>query len=244
MLLIVRSAANVVRLRARIKPLKNHSINDNERRELCGIAQKILEGDNAIYRAQNLKNFRWQVKEFFFWDALICILTSLRIPGFFSRAELDLNWSKLIDVWKHHPELLETWRPVHIMAGKAILEAWTANPPTNCKPEPYFITALKARSSNKGRRVPATAATDLTAAAQQAGPADWRKEGGGGGGGGGASARSFEAAALGDWGDAGLLMDNDFSPGVGDFVFWDQFFLNAEMSQGPATHDTYGTRPQ
>ncbi|KAJ4411327.1 hypothetical protein N0V82_009016 [Gnomoniopsis sp. IMI 355080] len=244
-LLIVRSAANVVRLRARIKPLKNHSINDNERRELCGIAQKILEGDNAVYRSQNLKHFRWQVKEFFLWDALICILTSLTIPGFFSRAELDLNWSKLVDVWNHHPELLETWRPVHVIAGKAVLEAWTANPPTNCKPEPYFVTVLKARGSDKAAR--RGASTKSTSADSKAGAvgaansdADGRKDGDGGVASG---ARTFDAAALGDWSEAGLLMDNDFSPGVGDFVFWDQFFLNAEMSQGPpAAQDTYGTR--
>ncbi|KAJ4392950.1 hypothetical protein N0V93_002154 [Gnomoniopsis smithogilvyi] len=212
-LLIVRSAANVVRLRTRIKPLKNHNISEKERRELCGIAQKILEGDNAIYRSHNLKNFRWQVKEFFLWDALICMLTSLTIPGFFSRTELDVTWAKLIDVWSHHPELLETWRPVHVMAGKAILEAWTANPPTKCEPEPYFVTALKARR-NKARRAPPT---DVKAAA------DLKKDV--------TFARTFDAAALGEWSEAGLLTDNDFSPGVGDFVFWDQFFLNAEMSQ-------------
>lgn len=218
-LVIVRSAANVVRLRSRIKPLKNHTINDKERRELCAIAQKILEGDNAIYRSQNLKNFRWQVKEFFLWDALICVLTSLTIPGFFSRTELDLNWSKLVDVWNHHPELLETWRPVHVMAGKAVLEAWTANPPTKCEPEPHFITALKARRK-KARQAPAT---DVKA------PADMRKDV--------TSAKTFDGAALGEWSEAGLLVDNDFSPSVGDFVFWDQFFLNAEMSQG-STQET------
>lgn len=205
----------MVRLRNRIRPLKNHSISDKERRELCGIARKILEGDNAIYRSQNLKHFRWQVKEFFLWDALICMLTSLTIPGFFSRAELDMNWAKLVDVWNHHPELLETWRPVHIMAGKAILEAWMANPPTNCEPEPYFITALKAKRNKAAKRA---LARDVKAAA------DVRKDA--------TSARTFDGAALGEWSEAGLLMDSDFSGGVGDFVFWDQFFLNAEMSQG------------
>lgn len=89
-----------------------------------------------------------------------------------------------------------------------------ANPPTNCEPEPEFITALKAKR-NKARRAPAS---DVKAAA------DVRKDA--------TSARTFDAAALGEWSEAGLLIDNDFSGGVGDFVFWDQFFLNAEMSQG------------
>lgn len=143
------------------------------------------------------------------------MLTSLTIPGFFSRTELDTNWAKLIDVWNHHPELLETWRPVHIMAGKAILEAWTANPPTNCEPQPYFITALKARGK-KARRAPAK---DAKTAADVGNDAA-------------ASARQCDAGAIGDWSEASLLLDSGFSPGVGDFMFWDQFFLNAEMSQG------------
>lgn len=100
------------------------------------------------------------------------------------------------------------------MASKAILEAWMANPPTNCEPEPEFITALKAKR-NKARRAPAS---EVKAAA------DVRKDA--------TCARTFDAAALGQWSEAGLLLDNDFSGGVGDFVFWDQFFLNAEMSQG------------
>lgn len=142
------------------------------------------------------------------------MLTSLTHPGFFSRAELDKNWAKLTDVWSHHPELLETWRPVHVMAGKAILNAWTANPPTNSEPEPDFITTLRARA-NKARREAPTDVQGAIDAGEDVAPVI-----------------PVDGTALGDWSEAGMLMDNRFSPGVGDFVFWDQFFLNAEMSQG------------
>lgn len=211
-----------------MQPLKNHTITDAERRELVGIAQKILDVDNNIYRAVNLKNFQWQVREFFLWDALICMLTSLTHPGFFSRAELDANWAKLVDVWAHHPELLETWRPVHVMAGRAILEAWATNPPTNCEPEPYVIATLKARRDKAGRAAPAATGVKAAAAAPDPGASV-------------AAARPFDtaaasaaAAAVGDWSEASLSLDTGFQPGVGDFVFWDQFFLSAEMNQGSA----------
>lgn len=132
------------------------------------------------------------------------MLTSLAKPGFFPGAELGTTWAKLADVWAHHPELLDTWRPVHVMAGKAILEAWAANPPTNGDPEPDFIKKLKARR-NKARNAAASVKewTDVE--------------------------RDAATVSLNEWNDTDLVID---AGAGGDWVFWDQFFLNAEMSQG------------
>ncbi|RAK97946.1 putative C6 transcription factor [Aspergillus ibericus CBS 121593] len=140
---IVRSAANAVRLRNRM------ITGENERRELCALAQKIIETDNALYKNPNTKQFQWYYKAFFLWDALICILTSLGKIGFFSRAELDTTWRKVSDVYSNHPEILEA-KHVHLVAvGKATLEAWALNPPGNSTPEPDFITALQSQRREK-----------------------------------------------------------------------------------------------
>lgn len=195
-------------------PLKSHNIGDADRRELCALAQRILDSDNAIYRHPGLQKFRWQVKEFFLWDALICILTSLAKPGFFSRAELESTWVKMADVLAHHPELLSTERPVHVSAGKAILEAWTANPLGDADPEPNFITTLRSRSSKNKKTAADKATGEATNTYQDS------------------EQLSLSDEAFAGINGTGINMNADYSPGVGDWVFWDQFFLNAGPGPG------------
>ncbi|PYI09849.1 hypothetical protein BO78DRAFT_23920 [Aspergillus sclerotiicarbonarius CBS 121057] len=134
---LVRSAANAVRLRNRM------TTGENERRELCTLAQKIIDTDNALYRNPNTKQFQWYHKAFFLWDALICILTSLGKTGFFSRTELDTTWRQVSDVYCNHPEILEAKHRHLVAVGKATIEAWSLNPPSDSTPEPGFITALQ-----------------------------------------------------------------------------------------------------
>lgn len=202
---MVRSAANLVRLRSRFTPRKTHTIDDVERRSLCGLAQKILDSDVAIYRHPGLQRFRWQVKEFFLWDALICVLTSLAKPSFFTRAELDSTWANLGAVCEHHPELLSASRPVHVSAGKAIIEAFEANPPSNADPEPVFVSQLKTKlQRSKSRSAPAENRTD-----------------------GNAEAVPLLDGTLANWDMTDMKFDSSISAGVGDWVFWDQFFFNA-----------------
>ncbi|PWY96234.1 mitogen-activated protein kinase [Aspergillus sclerotioniger CBS 115572] len=143
---IVRSAANAVRLRNRM------TTGDNERRELCTLAQKIIDTDNALYRNPNTRQFQWYHKAFFLWDALLCILTSLGKTAFFSRAESDTTWRKVSEVYVNHPEILEA-KHVHLVAvSKATLEAWFSNPPSDSSPQPGFITALQSQRRGKVAR--------------------------------------------------------------------------------------------
>ncbi|KAF3762012.1 C6 transcription factor domain protein [Cryphonectria parasitica EP155] len=208
-MLIVRSAANIVRLRIHMTPLMNsHAISDARRRKLYELAQRILDVDNAVYRHPQLQCWRWQVKEFFLWDALICILTSLAKPGFFSRTELDAAWAKVGETLTNHPEITGSRRPVYSAAWKALIEAWEANPPSNSDPEPKYIIELKLNRS-KVKRVPTSQTRDVT------------------------SGRSdIEAVApldstISNWNEASLDTFSGYSPGVADWVFWDQFFQNA-----------------
>ncbi|KAI0381623.1 fungal-specific transcription factor domain-containing protein [Hypomontagnella monticulosa] len=144
-LAVVRSATNTVRLRNRIPTLIKRTIGDEERRALCVLAQKILDSDSAIYRNPNINKFQWQIKAFFLWDALICILTSLAKAGFFACAELNMTWSKMAEVYTNHPEILEGKGAFHVAVGKVTLEAWKANPPSNSTEEPAFITMLQSQ---------------------------------------------------------------------------------------------------
>lgn len=149
---IVRSATNAVRLRTRMPPLMKQTISDAQRRDLCTLAQRILDTNSAIYGNPSMKKFRWHMQAFFLWDALLCILLSLAKVGFYSTSELDTTWNKVAEVYSNHEELITGKRALHVTIGKVTLKAWLANPPSNSSPEPAFITALHAQREPKVNR--------------------------------------------------------------------------------------------
>ncbi|KAK8070165.1 fungal-specific transcription factor domain-containing protein [Apiospora phragmitis] len=143
----VRSAANSVRLRNRISRLvsRTDDASDQEMRDLCALADKILETDNALYRNPSVRGFRWKIESLFIWDALKCLLMGLSRPGFYATAdELSAMWNKIAEVYSNHGEITEAKGAMQAIIGKATLQAWDANPPSLHPPvsEPTFITML------------------------------------------------------------------------------------------------------
>ncbi|KAL4742942.1 putative fungal-specific transcription factor [Aspergillus similis] len=150
---IVRSATNAVRLRARMPLLMKGTITDTQRRDICTLAEKILDTNNAIYGNPAIRRFRWQTQAFFLWDALLCILRNLALVGFYSPPELDTAWNKITEVYRNHEELVISRRDLHTTIGKETLKAWDANPPSNSSPEPSFIIDLRDKHEEKvGKR--------------------------------------------------------------------------------------------
>jgi hypothetical protein len=145
---IVRSATNAVRLRARMPLLLTQTITATQRRELCTLAEKILDTNSAIHGNPSMKKFRWQMQAFFLWDALLCILLSLSEVGFYSTSQLNTTWNKVAEVYSNHEELVKRRRTLHVSIGKLTLKAWIANPPSKSS-EPAFITALRAQHEPK-----------------------------------------------------------------------------------------------
>ncbi|CAG8217212.1 unnamed protein product [Penicillium salamii] len=147
---IVRSAIDSVRLRARIPLLKQQNITDAHRRQICALAEKVLDTNNTIFSNPSTQNFRWQMQAFFLWDALLCILRSIAEVGFYSSSELAAAWSKVAAVYANHEELIKSRRTLYVTISKVTLKAWFANPPGHSSPEPAFITALLARDESRG----------------------------------------------------------------------------------------------
>ncbi|KAL6886000.1 fungal-specific transcription factor domain-containing protein [Trichoderma evansii] len=201
----VRSATNAVRLRNRISPLMNHSIGDPERRQLCILAQKILDTDYTLYSNPLLRRFRWKVKAVFLWDALMCILTSLAKVGFFSPTELKSTWSKMADVYSNHAEILDAKTAFHAAIGKVTLKAWAANPPINTTREPGFITTLRSRRGAK-----------LTSTPEKTENVSLDKEGG-------MSISSLDDSFFGSPDEMDFNLASDFSLFPADWLFGDQF---------------------
>ncbi|CAG9948951.1 unnamed protein product [Clonostachys rosea f. rosea IK726] len=146
---IARSAASIVRLRNRMSPRANKDIDNTKLRELCVLAHKILDTDSAIYRNPSTRKFHWQIKGFFLWDALKCILTSLARPDFYPPAELDATWEKMANFYKDHREVAEAKGAIQQLIVKATLDAWRVNPPTLSSPEPDFIVMLGSQAAGR-----------------------------------------------------------------------------------------------
>ncbi|KAI1082551.1 fungal-specific transcription factor domain-containing protein [Whalleya microplaca] len=213
-LAVVRSAINAVRLRNRVPTLIKRTIGDTDRKELCTLAQKIIDSDSAIYGNPNMKKFQWQIKSFFLWDALICILTSLAKPGFFTPTELSITWSKMEDVYANHPEILEGKGVFHVAAGKVTLEAWKANPPSDATTqEPSFIAMLYSRHRRRNAaQYPAEGLTDQMTPSPNDGAIE--------------AMPSLDALFSGSLDDGtGLNFDDaDFNSSSADWMFWDQLY--------------------
>lgn len=143
----VRSAANSVRLRNRISRLATRSDASNrELKDLCALADKILETDNALYGNPSVRGFRWKIESLFIWNALKCILMGLSRPGFYAAAgELDATWGKIAEAYANRGDITEARGAMQAIVGKATLRSWDANPPSLPTSEPAFITQLRSR---------------------------------------------------------------------------------------------------
>ncbi|KAB8262561.1 fungal-specific transcription factor domain-containing protein [Aspergillus pseudonomiae] len=142
---IVRSAANMVRLRSRMSSLMSQSVKGVQRWGLCVLAEMILDTDCALYANSDLRRFQWHIKTFFVWDALICLLNCLATDGFFANTELDRKWEKIILVYSNHPEIFKSKWALHAVVRKMTHKAWMVNPPSNSMAEPAFISTLRSR---------------------------------------------------------------------------------------------------
>lgn len=207
---IVRSAINSMRLRVRMPLLKQKTITNAQRRNLCALAEKVLDTNSSIFSNPSTQNFRWQTQAFFLWDALLCILRSLAEVGFYSPSELASAWSKVADVYASHEELVKARRTLYVTITKVTLKAWLANPPRHSSPEPAFITTLRAHHQPKG--------TDLQQDSVLPGDmaADW--------------ACSFDEL-FANMDGTDLDINNAFNlDSSSDWLFWDQICQGTSLS--------------
>lgn len=212
LLCMARSAINAARLRIKLPGLQNNTASNEERREVCAIATKIIDTDSAAHANPSLKRFMWHIKAFFQWDALNCMLVSMTKPGLLPRQELDAAWRRIQEVYGNHSEILEKNRMLNAAVGRLTLKAWDANPPVFASNgEPDFIQALRvleARSEEKRRRQAArsASATGSTGYGASSDPSP------------GSDPNALDQSASGM--DLGL--ENDFTFDSSDWMFWDK----------------------
>ncbi|KAI1325392.1 mitogen-activated protein kinase [Xylariaceae sp. FL0255] len=144
-LAITRSAINMVRLRSIMPSILNVSITSTARRTATTRALGILDTDKVLYQNPDMVKFRWHIQNFFLRDAMVVVLASLGRPGFFQEPEeRDSVWEKVRHVYANHSEPLQKGRALYILVARVTLQAWRVNPPSDCVPEPEFISSLRA----------------------------------------------------------------------------------------------------
>lgn len=211
LLIMARSAANAGRLRMKLPALHANTASNEERREVCNIAVKIIDTDIAAYANPSLVRFMWHIRAFFQWDALICMLISMTKPGLLQTIELETAWRRIQTVFDNHTEILERNRLLSTAVCRITLKAWDTNPPGfAASGEPTFVQTLrtyKAQSEKKRQR--STYGGGVSGGTETTTPIE--------------PSPSSDLKALeqsGDVFDFGL--DNDFTFDSADFLFWDK----------------------
>jgi hypothetical protein len=224
LLIMARSAVNAGRLRLKLPSLRANTASNEERREVCTIASKIIDTDIAAYSNPSLTRFTWHIRAFFQWDAFICMLLSMTKTGLLKLTELETVWRRIEKSFDNHSEILECNRMLNIAVGHVALKAWDANPPAFAATgEPYFIQTLRRlhaslgqkRKNQQGRSETVSDSTDTTTPLEPSPSSDLKV---------------LEQSA--DGMDLGL--DNDFTFDSADFMFWDkliQDFRNVPEDQ-------------
>ena len=212
LLIMARSAANAGRLRMKLPALHANTASNEERREVCNIAVKIIDTDIAAYANPSLVRFMWHIRAFFQWDALICMLISMTKPDLLQAIELETAWRRIQTVFDNHTEILERNRLLSTAVCRITLKAWEANPPAfAANGEPTFVQTLreyKAQSDRKRQRSEyrARAPGSTTENSTPVGPSP------------SSDLKTLEQDA--DVFDFGL--DNNFTFDSADFLFWDK----------------------
>jgi hypothetical protein len=212
LLIMARSYVNASRLRTKLPSLRANTASDEERREVCNIAKRIIDTDSAAYANPSLKRFIWHLKTFFQWDAFMCMLTSMTKPGLLTVTELESTWRGIEQVFKNHGEILQQNRVLKTAVSRLTLEAWEANSPTiTASEEPSFLRAIRTlheQIENKRRMRPARSSTGMgsTEGISLVGPSP------------GSDLTAPEQSAVGT--DFGI--EHDFTFDSADFLFWDK----------------------
>ena len=212
LLIMARSAANAARLRMKLPALRANTATNDERREVCTIAAKIIDTDIAAYANPTLKRFMWHVRAFFQWDALICMLISMNKIGLLPPQELESAWRRIEQVFNNHGEVLQRNRMLSTALVRITLKAWEANPPSFASVgEPEFVRSLRLffiESEEKrrkyGNRSGTTAEGTETTTPVDPSPSS--------------DLKVLEQNA----GGMDLGLENDFTFDNADFLFWDK----------------------
>jgi hypothetical protein len=212
LLIMARSAANAGRLRMKLPALRANTVSNEERREICTIAVKIIDTDIAAYANPILSRFTWHIRAFFQWDALICMLISMTKKNLLEPMELETAWRRIEQVFLNHNEILERNRMLNTAVGNITLKAWDANPPAFAATgEPSFVRILRSlyaqvgqkRRRQDGRSETVSGSTENTTPIEPSPISD---------------VKALEQSA--DGFDFGL--DDDFTFDSADFLFWDK----------------------
>ncbi|ATY63117.1 C6 transcription [Cordyceps militaris] len=166
---LARSGILAMRLRVYLSKMRNKTATDEDKRQTLPLALRILDTDHAVCTHGGMSKFRWHTQSFFLWgmwDALTFVLNGLwKEPAVFSAADVESAWTRMLQVYHNHAEMLDSKQTIHVAFRKLTLVAWDAH--HQCDggqgAEPAFVVVLRAQQERKRRRRAAQEAAMSTA---------------------------------------------------------------------------------
>lgn len=151
---MARGAITAGRLRVRLghaREVKN--ITDEEREEIWEQTKKIMDYTLAVNTNPMFVQFKWHMRSFFPWDALVWMLNECQRDP--SAVRNDEIWSKVQEVYDIYPDIITQKRALQTAIGRLTLRRWdtyvnSPAPPGRAKrAEPDFIPLLREKFERK-----------------------------------------------------------------------------------------------
>jgi hypothetical protein len=153
--MVARTALCGMRLRAhhpRQYPDGGASLPPEEKEKLWNWSLKAIQYDNLAFTTPMLRRFKWHMRSFFQYHAIVYLLIAMR-----SRRvgeDVENAWSVVELAFEHRPELLKRKQVIHTAVGLLTLQAWEAREvelqrlglPVN---RPGFINQLREMHANR-----------------------------------------------------------------------------------------------
>lgn len=145
---MTRGAITAGRLRVRLGRAREMKVvPEDERNTIWDLARRIIDYVMAVQTNPMFQRYRWHMKSFFPWDALVWILNECQRDP--SGEHNEEGWKKVQEVYDVYPDLVTSKRALHVAVGRLTLRRWdmyAAVPPLPGRqkyPEPSFIPALR-----------------------------------------------------------------------------------------------------
>lgn len=151
---MARGAITAGRLRVRLgRARETKTLPDKEREEIWELARKIIDYTLAVNTNPTFFRFKWHMKSFFPWDALVWMLNECQRDP--SGGHSEEIWLKIQEVYDVYPDIVTSKRALHMAIGRLTLRRWDTyiNAPSALehtkRTEPDYIPLLREKFEKK-----------------------------------------------------------------------------------------------
>lgn len=128
-----RSGVCAMRLRHLLGKMdkNNGKCDEQQRKEMLRLTQKIVDTDSTACSNSALKRFEWHIGGLFVWGSWESLVFNLQMlkQGELVAEDRNEAWKRVEDMFANHPgEMLRSKRALHVAIRRLVLKAWEKNP--------------------------------------------------------------------------------------------------------------------